>query len=96
MTTNANANTTARYIVMTASARMPGSCWGRYGRVAVVELEPGFSGRPKMISERARGVRRVVQTWERRHMALAEQLNRTGELAYTMSLVADAMAQVYG
>ena len=53
------------YIVMTASESMPASCWGRYGKVAVVELEAGFSGRPKMISERAKGIKRVVEEWRR-------------------------------
>ena len=33
----------------------------RYRRMAIVELEPGFEGVPKMISERAIGVRRVVE-----------------------------------
>ena len=56
----------SRYIVMTASAKMPLTCKGRYGRVAVVEVEdPNVT--PKMISERARNVRRVVETWERQY-----------------------------
>ena len=54
----------SRYIVMTASAKMPSSCWGKYGRVAVVEVEVS-APRPKMISRRARGVVRIVETWER-------------------------------
>jgi len=33
----------------------------RYRKLAIVELEPGFEGIPKMISERAIGVRRVVE-----------------------------------
>jgi hypothetical protein len=28
-----------RFIVMTAAANMPNSCWGRYGKVAVVETD---------------------------------------------------------
>ena len=52
------------FIIMTATAKMPNSCWGRYMRVAVVETD---GTRPKMISERARGVVRIVQTWERRN-----------------------------
>lgn len=56
---------TNRFIVMTASESMPSSCKGRYGKVAVVELEPGFEGRPAMISERAKGVARIV-TLDRR------------------------------
>jgi hypothetical protein len=46
------------FIVMTAASKMPSSCKGRYGRVAVLEVEAGI--KPKMISERARGVVRVV------------------------------------
>ena len=53
------------YIVMTASEAMPSTCWGRYGKVAVVELTDGFDGRPKMISPRARGIERVVKEWRR-------------------------------
>jgi len=79
----------AKYIVMTATAKMPNSCWGHYGRVAVIETVDGT--KPRMISERARGVVRIVRTWERQHIgrtkrsafqvacaeavALAEQLN---------------------
>ncbi len=54
-----------QFIVMTASAKMPGSVKAPYKRVAVVEVEAGAA--PKMISERARGVVRIVQTWERLH-----------------------------
>lgn len=60
-------DTTPRFIVMSASAKMPASCWGQYGRIAVVELD-GSGVHPKMISERARGVKRIVTTWERLHV----------------------------
>jgi hypothetical protein len=62
-----------RHIVMTASACMPAKCWGRYGKVAVVELEPGFEGRPAMISERARGVVRIVELWDRMHVGKTDR-----------------------
>lgn len=61
------------HIVMTASAKMPVNCWGRYGRVAVVELEPGFEGVPKMISERARGVKSVVRLWDKRFVGTSNR-----------------------
>jgi hypothetical protein len=32
-----------------------------YRRIALVELEPGFEGRPAMISERAHGVARILR-----------------------------------
>lgn len=56
-----------RYMIVVKAAHMPSSCWGRYVRVGVVELEPGFEGYPKMLSERAKGVKRVIQTWEKCH-----------------------------
>jgi hypothetical protein len=56
-----------RFLLMTAAANMPSTCKGRYGRIAVVELEPGFVGRPKMISGRARGVKKIVELWDRLH-----------------------------
>jgi hypothetical protein len=55
----------AMHIVMTASAKMPSSCKGRYGKVAVVQLSQEYTAqgkRPKFIGERAKGVLRVV--WE--------------------------------
>ena len=51
------------HIVMTASAKMPSSCKGRYGKVAVVQLNQEYTAqgkRPKFIGERAKGVLRVV------------------------------------
>jgi hypothetical protein len=55
-----------RYIVMTASARMPANCRGRYGKVAVVETDQ--TGTPKMISTHARHCVEVVQIWDRRNI----------------------------
>lgn len=52
------------YIIQTAAACMPARCWGRYRRVAVLEVTGGVT-RVAMISSRARGVVRVVSTWER-------------------------------
>ncbi|KKK51099.1 hypothetical protein LCGC14_3118380 [marine sediment metagenome] len=54
-----------RWVVQTAAASMPNNCWGRYGRVAVIELDATWPGdQVAMISERARGCRRVIATWE--------------------------------
>ncbi len=52
--------------IQCAKAQRPSSCWGgaRYYRVAVLEVEPGVE-RVAMISERARGVVRVVRVWDR-------------------------------
>ena len=52
--------TPSEFIVMTSTAKVAGKArqFGRYRHVAVLEIEPGT--RPAMISERARGVRRIV------------------------------------
>jgi hypothetical protein len=74
------------YIVMSSAAKMPGSCKGVYKRVAVMEVEPGAE--PKMISERAKGVIRVVQTWENLNVG------KTDKCAYSRALrVAEMMAK---
>lgn len=67
-----------RFLVMTAAACMPRNCWGKYKRVAVVEIDPtaladlGLT-KPKQISERARGVVRIVETWERQHVGTTQR-----------------------
>ena len=55
-----------KYIIQTAQAKMPASCRGSqdYYRIAVLELD-GSGIEPKFIGQRARGVSRVVETWER-------------------------------
>ena len=74
------------YIVVTAAAQMPSSCWGVYRRVAVLECDPGPV--PKMISPRARGVRRVVRTWEK------QSVGSTGRSAYAQAVAqAEALAK---
>jgi len=57
----------ANFITISKAARMPSSCWGAYRRIAVIEVDDGVVD-VKMISERARGVLRVVRTWERLHV----------------------------
>jgi hypothetical protein len=52
------------YVVVSKCAKMPRSCGGVYHRVGVVEIIVG-SSMPKMLSERAKGVVRVVRTWEK-------------------------------
>jgi hypothetical protein len=50
------------WIVMTSSAKMPNSCWGRYRNIAIVEVgyyDYNRGSRPAMISTRARNVLRV-------------------------------------
>jgi len=63
---------------MTTKAQMPGSVKSPYGKVAVVELD-GSGIEPKMISERARGIKRIVQVWDRQFMG------KTDKCAYAIA-----------
>lgn len=60
------------FIVQTAAAQMPASCWGAYRRVAVLEVEDDLT-RVGMISPRARGVVRIVETWEKCNVGRTER-----------------------
>ena len=73
------------FIVMTACAKMPSSCRGSYRRVAVVEVEKGVV--PAMISDRAKGLVRIVDTWE------GCNVGKTAKSAYAIAM-AEAKALV--
>jgi len=60
-----------KFIVMTAKAKMPGSCWGKYGRVAVVECSGEHA--PKQIHPNHKSVKSIVQTWERRSIGSTDR-----------------------
>ncbi len=60
------------YIVQTAAACMPNSCWGNYGKVAVLEVDEGVE-QVAMISERARGCHRVVSLYDRLNIGKTER-----------------------
>ena len=75
------------YIVQSASAQMPASCRGRYMRVAVLEVPAGVE-RATMISDRARDVVRVVETWERLSVGLTERCAYRRALAAAKALAA--------
>lgn len=74
-----NVNTPTHFIVQTASAYMPSSCWGVYRRVGVLEVDLGLR-HVSQISERARGCARVVRTWERLNVG------KTARCAYDRAL----------
>lgn len=76
------------FIVMSSAAKMPSSCWGKYRRVALVEVEKGV--RPKMISARAKGVIQIIQTWERLNVGTSNRC------AYSVALAAaNDLATIY-
>jgi hypothetical protein len=59
-----------RYIIKTASAKMPNSCWGTYRRVAVLEVDGGVR-EPRIIRE-GKGVR-IIRTWEKLSVGKTER-----------------------
>lgn len=66
----------SEYIVMEASAKVPSGWKWRggprgYRKIALVEVEKGVI--PKMISERAKGVIRIVHVWDRLHEGATEK-----------------------
>lgn len=78
------------WIVMTSSAKMPSSCWGRYRNVALVQLTQEYTSRgqtPKIISTHARGVLRIVHMG--RHNA-----GKTAKCAYART-VAEAKRRAH-
>lgn len=82
--------TDTHFIVMDSAARMPGTCWGRYRRVAVVEAVKGTS--PKMISERAIGVVKVVETWEKLNVGTTERCAFERAMAVAREMAAELNA----
>ena len=83
----------AHFIVKDSAAQMPAACWGRYRRVAVLEVEDRVKDDRdvKAISENARGVLRVVETWERlrdgstERCAFMRALREAQEVAATLN-----------
>lgn len=53
----------SRFTTKESSAKRPRGARGPYIRVAVLEVEDDFEGEPTMISERAKGVIRIVEEW---------------------------------
>jgi hypothetical protein len=61
-----------RFIVKTASAKMPSKCWGRYARVAVIELNEGYGSTP-YIKEGIKQVKRIVELWDKCHVGKTDK-----------------------
>lgn len=61
----------SKYVIKVASAKMPSSCKGRYCRIGLIEMEEeGMI--PSMISDRAKGVKQIVKTWEKLFVGTTE------------------------
>lgn len=72
---------------------MPGSCWGRYARIGVLEVNADVE-RVAMISERCRAVRNVVATWERLNVGTTERCAYRRALAEAEHLAAKLNKEV--
>ena len=84
--------TATRFVVLTAAAAMPNSCWGIYRRVGVVEIAADADERRLTIDERRKGVIRVVSTWERLNVGRTARCAYQRALAEAEALVADLNA----
>ena len=83
----------SKYIIKSSAACMPSSCkYGPYRRIAVLEVEDGVES-VKMISPRARGVKRVVQTWERLYAGKTDRCAFGRAWRYAENLVASLSVQ---
>ena len=76
----------ARYVLLDKAASMPQSCKGQYRRIAIVELDDSGVV-PQMISERARGCKRIVSLWDKL------SVGKTDRCAYKVAL-AEAQAEL--
>ncbi len=76
------------YIVQTARAQMPGSCWGSYRRVAVLEVPKGVK-EVRQISERDPQVLSVEATWEKCNVGTTPRSAYGKALAEAMKLAAE-------
>ena len=70
---------------------MPSSCRGVYRRVAVLEVEQGLEY-VSMISPRARGCARIVETWEKLNVGSTPRCAYERALAAARALAADLNA----
>ena len=79
------------FAIISSSDSAPGG-FGEYRRIALVELDKSVDKIPTMITQRARGCSRVIETWERLNVgktnrcayqrSLADALDRLDEMCY--------------
>ena len=67
------------FAIISSADTSPG--FGEYRRIGLVELDKSVDTIPVMISQRARGSSRVIETWERLHVG------KTNRCAYQRALV---------
>jgi hypothetical protein len=83
-----------RYIIIISSARMPANCLGIYRRIGLLEVTPEAyeqdrSGvRRLRIDTRAKGVVRIVATWERLNVGKTDKCAFIRALTEAQALLA--------
>ncbi len=78
---------TETHAVISSADSIPGD-WGSYRRIGLVELD-GSGKTPCMISARARGCKRVIQTWDRLNNGKTENCKFQKTLAYALELLSE-------
>ena len=81
--------------VMDSAAAMPGNCWGRYRRVAVMEVpldSRGNSLAPAYIDDRPKNCIRLVETWEKLNVGSTDRcaFEVAWSEAYSLALAMEA------
>ena len=71
-----------KLIIKISQEKMPSSCWGKYGRVAIMEMEADAPF-PAMISPRASGCVKIHKVWNKLFWGTSERcaLRRAVEAA---------------
>jgi len=77
----------SRYVVMTATAKMPSSVRSPYRRVAVIETDLPEGVLPGRIDIRDKHVLRIVETWERQFVGATEKCAYQRALAAAEAMV---------
>ena len=78
---------TETHAVISSADSIPGN-WGSYRRIGLVELD-GSGITPCMISARAKGCKRVIQTWDRLNDGKTESCRFQKTLAHVLELLSE-------
>lgn len=73
-----------KFAIIVSSAKMPGTCWGRYCRIGVLAYTGDRAPRTIRPSRSAR----VVRTWERLHRGTTGRAADARAMAEALALVA--------
>ena len=78
---------TETHAVISSTDSIPGN-WGSNRRIGLVELD-GSGITPCMISARAKGCKRVIQTWDRLNDGKTESCRFQKTLAHVLELLSE-------